>query len=146
MVVIVYRGADCCIVLVPLILGDLPISVPVIKAAEELREGLVLRHLSALHLRMEPAVVDSPQIRSIDVAVAVSVEFQKGLVDQCLSPGVGLAPNPQQELVEAHCAVLVLVKVVKQYPVFLRTQIYAVLAKAHGELLAIHLLVPVKGV
>ena len=85
MVVVVNRGADSGVVLVPLISLDLAIAVLVAEALEELQEDLILGHLTALHLGVHAAVVDTAEVGGGDLAITVGVELQEGLVDHSLA-------------------------------------------------------------
>jgi hypothetical protein len=86
--VVVNRGADSGVVLVPLVFLDLAVSVFVAEVGEELDEDLVLGHLAALHLGVHGAVVDASEVGGGDLTVAVAVELEEGLVDHSLSLGV----------------------------------------------------------
>lgn len=56
-----------------------------------------------------------PQIVRINGSSAVLVEFQKCFVNHGLSPGIGLAADRHQELIEIHTSVVVLVKGIEEH-------------------------------
>ena len=87
-VVVVNRGADSGVVLVPLISLNLTITVSVAEVLKELQEHLILGLLARLHLGVHAAVVDASEVSGSDFTRAVGVELKEGLVDHSLSLGV----------------------------------------------------------
>ena len=85
MVIVVNRGADSGVVLVPLVSLDFSVTVSVTEVLEELQEDLVLSLLAALDLRVHAAVVDTSKIGSSDFSAAISIELEESLVDHSLS-------------------------------------------------------------
>ena len=91
MIVVVNGGADSGVVLVPLVSLDSTVLVSVTKVLEELQEDLVFAELARLHLGVHTAVVDALKVFGSDLAGAISVELEEGLIDHSLSLGVELA-------------------------------------------------------
>ena len=85
MVIVVNRGADSGIVLVPLVSLDFTVTVSVTEVLEELQEDLVLGLLAALDLRVHAAVVDTSEVGGSDFSAAISIELKESLVDHSLS-------------------------------------------------------------
>ena len=85
MIIVVDRGRDGGIVLVPLGTLDLAVAVAVTEVLKELQEDLILGHLTALHLGVHAAVVDTAEVSSGDLAITVLVELKEGLVDHSLA-------------------------------------------------------------
>lgn len=90
-VVVVNRGTDSRVVLVPLVPLNFSVTVFVSEVGQELEEDLVLGHLAVLHLGVEAAVVDSLEVACFNLAGTIGVEFQERLVNDGLSAVVQLA-------------------------------------------------------
>ena len=90
-VVVVNGGADSGVVLVPLVSLDSTVLVSVTEVLEELQEDLVFGELTRLHLGVHAAVVDTSEVSGGDLAGAIGIELEEGLVDHSLSLGVELA-------------------------------------------------------
>ena len=88
MVVVVNRGADSGVVLVPFVSLDSAVTVSVTEVLEELQEDLVLSLLATLDLRVHAAVVNTSEVGGSDFSAAISVELKEGLVDHSLSLGI----------------------------------------------------------
>ena len=88
MLVVVNRGADSGVVLVPFVSLDSAVTVFVTEVLEELQEDLILSLLATLDLRMHAAVVNTSEVGGSDFSAAISVELKEGLVDHSLSLGI----------------------------------------------------------
>ena len=85
MIIVVDRRRDGGIVLVPLATLDLAVAVAVTEVLKELQEDLILGHLTALHLGVHAAVVDTAEVSSGDLAITVLVKLKEGLVNHSLT-------------------------------------------------------------
>jgi hypothetical protein len=112
--VVIDAGADCGVVVVPLLPSDAPVVVDIPEVLQELEENLLLGHGAAPDLGVHGSIVYSFQVQCRYLAVAVLVELKVGLVDDDLSPHVRSAPHCLQELVVVDRAVPVLVQVFHQ--------------------------------
>ena len=88
MFVVVNRGADSGVVLVPFVSLDSTIAVSVAEVLEEFKEDLILGLLTALDFRVHAAVVDASEVGGGDLTTAIGIELKEGLVDHSLSLGV----------------------------------------------------------
>ena len=88
MIVVVNRGADSGVVLVPLISLNPTITVSVTEVLKELQEHFIFGLLAGLHLGVHAAVVDTSKVSGSDFTRAIGIELQEGLVDHSLSLGV----------------------------------------------------------
>jgi hypothetical protein len=145
-VVVVNRGADSGIVLVPLGSLDFAVAVSVAEVLEELHEHLVLGHLAILDLRVHAAVVHSPQVSGSDLARTVRVELEEGLVDHSLSPRVKRTADANEELVEVDVTITVGIEEAHELVGLVSRDFNLDLAKATVELFSIDLVVAVERV
>ena len=111
MFIIVNAGGYSCIVLIPLLSVNSSISVCVVEVSEELHEDLVLSHLATLNLGVHGRVINAAEVVHVNIPVAVTVELEEGFVNHGLATSIGRASNANEELVEVHDAVTVLVEV-----------------------------------
>ena len=88
MVVVVDRGADSGVVLVPLISLDFAVAVSVAEVLEELKEDLVFGHFTVLDLGVHAAVVHASEVSGGDLAITIGIELKECLVDHGLSLGI----------------------------------------------------------
>ena len=109
-IVVVNRGADSGVVLVPLISLNSTITVSVTEVLKELQEHFILGLLAGLNLGVHAAVVDASKVSSSDFTGAISVELKEGLVDHSLSLGIKGAADADKELVEVDVAIAVSVE------------------------------------
>ena len=95
------------VMVIPFVSCDLSVSVFIAKGAEELKEHVVLSHLSRLNLRVEGSVIDGLQVCGSYNSVSIFVELKVGLVNDCLSVSIRSSSNSLQELVKVNIAVFV---------------------------------------
>ena len=112
--VVVNIGADSCVVIVPLLVGDNAIAVFVAEAGQELDEHFLVGHLAADNFGVLRAVVHYAHVTRVDHTVAVLVELGKALVDDRLAGSVGSSTDSVKELIVADDAILVEVEVVEE--------------------------------
>ena len=143
-IVVVNRGADSGVVLVPLISLNLTITVSVAEVLKELQEHFILGLLAGLHLGVHAAVVDASEVGGSDFTRAIGVELQESLVDHSLSLGVEGAADADQELIEVDMAITIGVEESHESVGFLSADADLNLAKARVELLGVDLVVAVE--
>ena len=90
-----------------LVFGDLAIAVFVAEAGEEIGEHFLGSHLTALHLRVEGAVVDGGKVSGCDSTVARVVHLAEGLINNGLAHFVRCSANAGEEFVVVDGSVLV---------------------------------------
>lgn len=154
-VVVVDGRGDGGVVLVPLSAGEGAILIGVAEVLEELHEDLVFGHFALLDLGVEFAVVHTsgdhslsclPQVVCVDGASAVSVEFQKSLINDGLAAGIRLSADRHQELVEIDAPIVVLVQRVKEHIELVGGEVHLAVSETGHEFLAVDLVVAVKRV
>ena len=106
-VVVVNRGADSGVVLVPLISLNLTITVSVAEVLKELQEHFILGLLAGLHLGVHAAVVHASEVSGSDFTRAIGIELKERLVDHSLTLGVEGAADADKELVEVDVTIAV---------------------------------------
>lgn len=114
MVVIVYRGRDGSIVVVPFVAGDLAITVLVTERREEFNKNFFAGHFSALDLGVERGVVDGGQVSGGDSAVTVGVELAEGFLDVGHSQFVRASADSDEEFIVVDLTILVGVEVINE--------------------------------
>jgi hypothetical protein len=87
-VIVVNGGWDSRVVIIPFISLDLSISVFITEVSEELKEDLILSHLSWDNFGVEAGVVNTLQVSSFNAAITVLIKLEESLVGHSLSLGV----------------------------------------------------------
>ena len=146
MVVVVNRGADSGVVLVPLVSLNFAVTVPVSEVLKELQEHFVLGLLAGLHLGVHAAVVDAFEISGSDFTGAVGIELKERLVDHSLTLSVEGAADADQELVEVDVTIAIGVEKGHECVSLSAGNSHLDLAETRVELLSVDLVVSIEGV
>ena len=146
MLVVVNRGADSGVVLVPLISLNSTVAVSVSEVLKELQEHFILGLLSRLHLGVHAAVVNASEVSGSDLTRAISVELKEGLVDHSLSLGVEGSADADKELVEVDVTITVGVEEGHEGVGLGAGNLDLDLAETRVELLGVDLVVAIEGV
>jgi len=84
-VAVINRGGHGGVVVSPLGAGDLTVTVLVTEVGEELKEHLILSHLTGDNLGVHVSGVHTLEVSGLDHTRTVSIELKEGLVNHSLS-------------------------------------------------------------
>jgi len=144
--VVVNRGADSGVVLVPLCSLNSAVAVSVTEVLKEFQEHFVFGHLARLHLGVHAAVVNASKVGGSDLTRAIGVELKEGLVDHSLSLGVEGSADADEELIEVDVTITVGVEEGHQGVGLSARNLDLDLAETRVELLGVDLAVSIERV
>ena len=136
--------ADSSVVLIPLVTTDPSISLPVVKVGQEVTKGLLLCEQALLDFGMQAAVVDWTQVSRVYVAVPISVELQKSLVNERLPFRSRQPPKSIQEPIERYLPVSRQIEVVEEDLQFAGGQFNPLFLHNDHKLIPVHLILAVE--
>ena len=142
-VVFVHARAHVLVVVDEFVEGDLVVAAVRVPLCHELREDVILAHLSRLELGVLGHVIRRGDVVQFDEAAVIAVQLLVGKAHKAKSALVHFAANAAQELIIAHLTVIIFVEVLEDALELRGAKGVTVLTETPHELVAVHLAVTI---